>query len=956
MPALPDALSALRLDFAALLDQRGRLLQMETALPKLALVPERLVLREAVGEPFELVVDCVSTSAVLELKSLVGEQMTVLLLHADGVYRPWHGYVVRAAQLGTDGGLARYRLTMAPWLAFLGLRRDSFVYRDKTAREIVEDVFKDYSQANARFEVEQPMRTRSLCCQYDESDLDFVARLLAEEGLSYRFEHLQDEAAGEADESGRARHMLIVSDALAARPELGPIRFAASRVTSQRKAADAITGFTATRSVAGNAVTLGAWNYRQVAGTTGGDATALAIGELPTLEQYDGAGAYLYEHAEHAERAATRALAALELGYKRFEGEGAVRVLTAGSGFTLVDHPLHRANTTALTYAGAPAASRDRADNAFTVLAVEHHAANNLGAQAAELLGLSDVERGTYRNHFHAVPAAAALVPAFRRKPTAPGATTALVVGVEGEPLTTDREHRVKVQFHWQRGERPNAGGLSHASTVDPTGHAPGSDASGTWVRVALPAAGANWGAAFVPRLGTEVAVSYVEGDIDRPVVTGQLWNGADAPPFAAGEDSGVNHPGTISGLHTHRLDGGGYNQWVVDDATGQLRMRLSTDHAGSELGLGFQIQQPSGSAMRGAWRGSGFEATTRGWVTVRAGKGLLLSTTARAGTYGSATSTQMDSAEATAQLRAARELGERLGTAAKTAGAQPLLDLEASHGVEKLLAAVDPKKEGRHNGDVNGQPAMKAVGRETGSDAVEAFSVPLVLLDTPSAALFSSEAGIAHFAGASASIAAQGDLQQTAAHTWSAVSGRTASWYAHEGGIKAFAANGPVSLRAHTDALELWADKEVTVISVNNEITISARTKIEVVAGQSSVTLDGPNIEFRTPGMFEARASLKAFLGGGSGAGKLPPLPSGLAEIDHWVGVRYVDEATGDPIAGAEYEIYRQGAATLSGKLGEDGQAEHHHLDVNKVTKVIYKPRVPEADRPHAPLEDLFG
>ena len=915
-------MASFRLDFAALLDQHGRLLKMETALPRLALVPERLVMREAVGEPFELVVDCISTSAVFELKTLVGEQMTMRVLQADGGDRPWHGYVVRAAQLGSDGGLSRYRLTMAPWLAFLELRRDSFVYRDKTAREIAEDVFKDHRQANVRFEVEQPLRKRSLCCQYDESDLAFVARLLAEEGLSYRFEHLEDDGGKQADEAGRARHVLVVFDALAARPDLGALRFTGARVTAHLPGrADPITAFTATRAVTGNAVTLGAWNYRHAAGTTGSDTSALDLGEVPRLEQFDGAGAYLYESAEHADRAASRALAALELGVKRFEGEGTARILSAGSDFSLIDHPLYGADTTS-PGRGPSVASRVRPDNAFTVLAVEHHAANNLGSQAAELLKLSDVERGSYRNHFHAAPAAAALVPRFRRKPTAPGATTALVVGVEGEPLTTDREHRVKVQFHWQRGERPNAGGLAHVSPVDATGHAPGSDAAGTWVRVALPAAGANWGAAFVPRVGTEVAVSYIEGDIDRPVVTGQLWNGSDAPPFAAGADSGANHPGTISGLHTHRLDRGGYNQWVVDDATGQLRMRLSTDHAASELGLGFLIQQPSGSAMRGSWRGSGFEATTRGWVTVRAGKGLLLSTTARAGTYGSAASTQMDSAEALAQLRAARELGERLGTAAKRAGAQPLLDFEASHGVETLLAAVDPKTAGKHAGDVNGQPALKAVGRETGSDPVEAFSAPLVLLDTPSAALVASEAGIALFAGASSNVVAQGDLQQTAAHTWSAVSGKTASWYAHEGGIKAYAANGPVSVRAHTDALELWADKEVTVLSVNDEITVSAKTKIELVAGQSSVTLEGPNIEFKTPGLFEAKGATKAFLGGSKGAAATVPLPDSRAKVFH-ERFQAVDKTSGAPIEGLPYAITLADGTTLKGRTDDKGRTE---------------------------------
>ena len=921
-----DVLS--RLDFAALLDQRGRMLKVETALPTLALVPERMVFREAVSEPFELVLDCLSTSVRFELKRLIGEQITVSLLHADGSYVPWHGYVTRAAQLGSDGGLARYRVHMQPWLSFLALRRDSFIYQDMTAQALVEDMFADYPQANFRWDVSATLRTRSLCCQFDETDLDFVTRLLAEEGLSYRFEHLEDDKAQAADDAGNARHVLVIADAAADRPDLGDVRFTSRHATANLAGQnDAVSTFSASRAVGANAATVASWNYKQVAGTSAADATTLDIGDVAALEIYDGSGAYRHEDAGHAERTATLRLAAAELGYKRFEGDGSARVFRAGECFNLVDHPLYGANTTAFNYAGALTASRARADNAFCLVAVEHHAANNLGMQAATLLGLTDIEQGSYLNHFHAVPAAAPVVPAFVRKPTAPGATSALVVGQDKEPLTTDREHRVKVQFHWQRGARPNAGGMAHSSTIDVDGNAPGSEQSGTWVRVALPAAGANWGAVFVPRIGTEVAIGFIEGDIDRPVVTGSLYNGADVPPFSAGVDSGVNHPGVISGLHTHRLDQGGFNQWVIDDASGQLRMRLVADYASSELGLGHLIQQSGSSANRGGWRGSGFEANTQGWVGVHAAKGLLVSTTKRAGTYGSAESTQMDAAEALAQLKAARQLGSRMGEAAMGAGAQGLAAFADGKSVAKLLDLIDPKKDGKHPASVNGQAATKAVGREAGSDPVEAFASPLVVLDTPSAAVFATEAGIAMFAVADANVVAQGDVQQTAAHTWSSVSGKTSSWYTHEGGIKAYAASGPVSIRAHTDALQIWADKEVTVISVNDEITITAQTKIELIAGQSSLTLEESNIEFKTPGAFTAKGAMKAFLGGGGGGAALPSLPGGVVSPATMPELEWFDEQfrlVGDdgesPLVGRAYRVLADNGQIWEGVTDSDG------------------------------------
>ncbi|WP_374587955.1 type VI secretion system Vgr family protein, partial [Ideonella dechloratans] len=169
------------------LEETERLITLRTALPALNLVATRLVMREAEGQGFELILDAVSTSAYLSLKTLIGEQMTVGLRQADGTYAPWHGYVTEAAQLGSDGGLARYRLVMAPWLDFLKLRRDSFVFQDMTVTQILDDVFADYPQAQWRWELADAsaLRTRSLCIQYRESDWAFVQRLLASEGLSW---------------------------------------------------------------------------------------------------------------------------------------------------------------------------------------------------------------------------------------------------------------------------------------------------------------------------------------------------------------------------------------------------------------------------------------------------------------------------------------------------------------------------------------------------------------------------------------------------------------------------------------------------------------------------------------------------------------------------------------------------------------------------------------------------
>lgn len=184
-----DALS--RLQALLSLGQATRLLQMETALPSTTLVVERLHLTEAVHaeSPLWAEVDCLSTSAHLPLKALNGEQVSVRLMQADGQWRTWYGYVVRAAQLGADGGLARYRLSLAAWTHWLTLRRDTRIFQDQTAADIVSDVMAAYPQAHFRLDVRQPGPVRPITTQYRETDWAFVQRLMAEEGWSWRLTH-----------------------------------------------------------------------------------------------------------------------------------------------------------------------------------------------------------------------------------------------------------------------------------------------------------------------------------------------------------------------------------------------------------------------------------------------------------------------------------------------------------------------------------------------------------------------------------------------------------------------------------------------------------------------------------------------------------------------------------------------------------------------------------------------
>jgi type VI secretion system secreted protein VgrG len=919
---------------------------MRSKLPWLSLIPERMRLLEALGQPFEIALQCLSPSAHLPLADLLGEQLSVWLLQPDGSERPWHAYVHQASQLGADGGLARYQLALRPWLSAMGLRRNSRLFHDQSVDQILETVFADHHpHAHWRFELAAPLAVRPRCTQYRETDLAFAHRLLAEEGLLYRFEHLEGSLAEEADAAGHARHVMVIFEASAPAPALGPLRFTGRHVTANLPGQrDSLTAFMVEHQVQANAVTLGSWDHQRLCGLAGIDSTA-PLGALPVLEVYDGAGAMRFADPAAAQAGAERALAALSLGTARYVGQGSARHLAAGSSFDLIEHP--------------------DADGAYTVLAVEHQCANNLGPGIASQLSAghlaagkladgsaaeAELERGSYTNQVHCAPTTTPLVPRHWPRPQVRGLQTATVVastggagsaGSAGEvAVEMDRDHRVHIRFPWQ----------------DASGDAPTSShqAGGTWVRVALPWAGADWGAVLPLRIGAEVAVTFEDGDIDRPFVLGAPYNGQDTPPLAAGVDSGIDHPGVLSGWHSTALDGAGFNQWVLDDATGQLRQRLHCSWTAAEIGIGHLIAQDT-SARRGAWRGAGFEANTQGWAALRAGQGMLLSTTARAGTYGSAQGSQMDVPEAVAQLQAARDLGQRLSGAAQAAGAAAQPSHDDGQAVPQLITQIDAAQSGKLESNIKGQDARHdPAGAREPTTPVPAFAQPVLVLDTPSALAQLSDAGIAHYAGQDLSTVAQGDIHLAAAHTASQVSGATTSLYTHQGGIQAKAAEGAVSLRAHTDTLSLLADQEIQVLSVGDEITILAKTRIAFTGSDSSIVLEGGDITFTTPGTWTAKGGFKEFLGGASAPSELPVLPTDLQQFENWIEVGHRDPDR-QPMAGQKYKIFFEGGAVLAGTLDAQGQARHENVPA-QAERVEYEARTPEPSAPWASLNQLVG
>jgi type VI secretion system secreted protein VgrG len=901
--------------FGTGLSQHGRLLTLssaqESGLPE-SLMAERFTGREGVNELFCFDVDALSTSTSLDLGQFIGEELTLRLLQPDGSMRSWHGLCTQASWLGADGGVARYRLRLEPALALLRLRRDNYIFQDKSVRDIVQELLADYPQVRLDFDTTQELAPRATCTQYRESDFEFLCRILASEGLNWRFEHDQD---GQATQDGHSRHRVVVFDSRASRPTVPALRFHGVRATERD---DAIDQFSARRAVAPNAVSIASWDPALVAAPAAEQASSLDAGELPSIAIYDGSEERSYTGSGAADGHSLLMLQAAELANKQFTGEGSARRLAAGSNFALTGH--------------------ERFDgDEFTTLWVEHEARNNFTPALKTGPGVAP---GTYRNRFGCVRAAVPLVPpatAQRVVGAALGAQTALVVGLPGAANTTQRGQQIRIQFPWQRGPGANPGGAQHNTEAE--GNAPGDDSSGTWVRVAEALAGPNFGSQFTPRIGTEVLVDFIEGDIDRPIVVSQLYTGSDRPPFSAGVDSDANHAGVISGIHSHNLDGGGYNQWVLDDSSRQMRMRLASSTAASQLNLGHIVQQAPDSAARGAHRGTGFELRTDAWAVLRSGEGLLLTTSARSAQGSGISSTQMEADDAVERLRNGQALAESLAKPA--AQQQALYSADAIKAQQEMLKQLDPKQDGKYASPVNGHAAQRAQDGARDLDAakpVERFGSAITALDSVDSINFATPASTLLFAGEQLHWTSGSDLHLTSGQTYSSVAANAASLFTREGGIKAIAGNGDVTLQANTGELEILADKEVVVLSVNDGIEINANKKIVLHAGQSSIVLDGGNITFACPGNFTVKAAKHDFQGAANAGAALDPLPSGLVSLPSAFkseagphSLRFAFAGT-DALAkkiglvGKTYRIEDAKGTVLSqGSIGDDGRLPRH-------------------------------
>ncbi|KVH50538.1 type VI secretion system tip protein TssI/VgrG [Burkholderia diffusa] len=318
------------------LSQQDRLLKLDTPAGQDVLLAHRVTGRSRIGRDYLFVLDCVSTSSDVQLKTLISQAVTLWIQQADGSYRPHHGYVHTARRLGSDGGLTSYQLVFSSWMHFLKFRRDQRHWQDKTAEEIIADVFNEHPQAKGmyRFVLSKPLPPRSYCRQ-DETDWNFVHRLLESEGLYGVWQQGSD---------GKS-HMLVITDRLDTLEPLSPatVEFYRAGILSE---ADAVTQWSGTRTLQSVLLSTRTFDYKSPSTPFNPKATSVPTmanqGSLPAqAEVYEYTGGYTYSEQERGDHLSKIRMEEWESQAKRFHGIGGLRAIDAGRRFTLTGHPEH---------------------------------------------------------------------------------------------------------------------------------------------------------------------------------------------------------------------------------------------------------------------------------------------------------------------------------------------------------------------------------------------------------------------------------------------------------------------------------------------------------------------------------------------------------------------------------------------------------------------------------------
>ena len=496
------------------ISQDNRLLSIESPLGKDELLLVSCTGSEYISDIFEYHLDLLSSNLEIKPQDIVGQQVTVKINTPENRFIHGHINSFTLGDISTElENLRTYNAVLVPWLWFLSKRKDCRIFQQKSAVDIIKSVISDTGFSDFKFQVTGTYPVRDYCVQYNETDYDFINRLLQEEGISYYFSHTT------------AKHTLIFTDA-----NTGYVSCKENEIKYSRGSLmePHINDWSRTYQFSSGKVSTTDYDFTSPGKKL--ETTSPSLVNLPKIkdcEIYTYPGEYT--EAGDGKRLSKNHMEMVEQAYDTVQGSSSCGSFTAGCTFNLSQH-------------------ESSSEHGKYLLHELHIDATDTSFKSG------GTGESSYSNSFLCVPEKIKVRPLHvLHKSRMPGPQTAIVVGPKGEEIYLDKYNRIKVQFHWDRLGKND-------------------ENSSCWIRVAESFSGKKWGTHFIPRIGQEVIVDFIDGDPDKPIISGAVYNGDNAPPYTSKTQSGIKTHSSLSGDATN------YNELRFDDKKGEEEIYLQAE------------------------------------------------------------------------------------------------------------------------------------------------------------------------------------------------------------------------------------------------------------------------------------------------------------------------------------------------------------------------------------------
>jgi type VI secretion system secreted protein VgrG len=515
--------------------QDNRLLILETPLGKDVLLLQELTGEEGISRLFTYELNLLAhENDSVVFSDIVGQKVTITLSRPDGTTRYINGYVSRFTQGATDDRMfTHYHAQVVPWLWFLTRQADCRIFQNMAVPDIISQVFNLFDFKDFRLSLKNTYPQLEYCVQYRETSFNFVSRLMEEFGIFYYFDH-----------STEGKHTMVLADQSSTLPACPSSPISYDTEVGGIYDPEAITDWHVGQEVRTGKYTVTDYNFTTPSTSLlANDPTVVNLSASQPLELFDYPG--LHTTKDQGDTVAKTRMQEEEAGYMVVQAASNCRAVMSGYSFVLKNHYRGDQNTN------------------YVVTEVRHFATagqtyTTAGTQGGEV----------YSNHLTCIPASVTYrPPRITPKPFVQGPQPALVVGKAGEEIWVDKYGRVIVQFYWDRLGKQN-------------------ENSSCWIRTSQPWAGGNWGAMWIPRIGQEVLVSFLEGDPDRPVITGRVYNANQMPPYTLPDYQ------TRSTFMSRSSKGGGasnYNELRFEDLKGQEQIFMN-----AEMDMDLRVEKDS--------------------------------------------------------------------------------------------------------------------------------------------------------------------------------------------------------------------------------------------------------------------------------------------------------------------------------------------------------------------------